>query len=119
MLDNHNNDEYYHDIADQVDEYNANCHYFDYIPRGQVKRIENACDPDYYHSWKLLSNIREYPNNYSAVFMHDGCSLLLSIPKKIVRGVCTDKLLVHTKIFYDIMHKRLQAKEISNETIPI
>ena len=79
--------------------------YFNYIPNGRSKRIEQPIDHDYYHTWEYLENIREYATNYSAVFKYKDVRLLLSIPKKIVRGTRDNKLFVHTKIFYNIVHK--------------
>ena len=79
--------------------------YFNYIPSGCSKRIEQPIDHDYYHTWEYLKNIREYATNYSAVFEYKDVRLLLSIPKKIVRGTGDNKLFVHTKIFYNIVHK--------------
>lgn len=65
-------------------------------------RIQTQTDHDYYHNWQHVSNIREYENNYSVVFK----GLLLSIPKKLVRGQKKDKLFVHTATFYKIFHKK-------------
>lgn len=83
--------------------------YFEYIRPQFPPRVQSPVDHDYYHNWELLSNVREYPENYSAIFIHQGESLLLSIPKKIVRGQQNSGLFVHTKIFYAIVHKKYDS----------
>ena len=43
--------------------------YFEYQRPQSPPRVQSPVDHDYYHNWELLSNVREYPENYSAIFI--------------------------------------------------
>jgi hypothetical protein len=107
MLDYHGEEDFYpyDGDNDNYDSYEPNLGGADFIlsrkfssDAMQGRKDDFVKDPNYYHSWKDFDQIIEREKCYSIRVEN----VWMNIPKKIVRQIKDNQLLVHTATFYKI-----------------
>ena len=97
MLDYHGEVEFYpyDGDNDNYDSYEPN---LGGVLSRKGRKKDFVKDPNYYHSWKDFDQIIEREKCYSIRVEN----VWMNIPKKIVRQIKDNQLLVHTATFYKI-----------------